>query len=196
MSPECQGGINGNVQQYAAAPNDVWALGVILINLATGRNPWNKAHISDPLFHRYLTDNFFLCDAIHATPEFQHIIHRTLEVDPTKRCSLQELRHLVQSCPRFAMQTQAARTSPTVAQQQPAATMCHDADSMSLSSAESGFSDATPANSLFGYHPFTASDRRKDIKASIVETAHPSGAFIQRQFLSPESYVYTAATGN
>ncbi|KAJ1954592.1 Serine/threonine protein kinase [Linderina pennispora] len=237
MSPECQGGINGNVQQYAAAPNDVWALGVILINLATGRNPWNKAHVSDPLFHRYLTDKYFLCNAIHATPEFQHIIHRTLEVDPTKRCSLQELRQLVQNCHRFVnksslatrhvphapaansvkqqqarpravpqpaayqqqqpMQMQAARISPAVAQQpSPAAAMCHGADSMSLSSAESGFSDSTPANSLFGYHPFTTSDRHKGMKASVVEATHPSGVFGQKQFLNPGSYVYTAATGN
>ncbi|KAJ1646447.1 Serine/threonine protein kinase [Coemansia erecta] len=101
MSPECQGGINNSLDRYAAAPNDVWALGVILINLATGRNPWNRAHVSDPLFRRYLTDKSFLCRAIRATHQFEHIIHRVLDINPNTRCSLQELRQLVQGCPRF-----------------------------------------------------------------------------------------------
>ncbi|KAJ1899181.1 Serine/threonine protein kinase [Kickxella alabastrina] len=101
MSPECQGGINNNLDCYAAAPNDVWALGIILINLTTGRNPWNRAHSSDALFRRYLTEKSFLCQAIRATPHFEHIIHRVLDINPITRCTLQELRQLVQSCPRF-----------------------------------------------------------------------------------------------
>ncbi|KAJ1737604.1 Serine/threonine protein kinase [Coemansia sp. Benny D160-2] len=101
MSPECQGGIHVKVDRYAAAPNDVWALGIILINLTTGRNPWNRAHITDQLFRRYLTDKTFLCKAIRATPEFTHIIHRALDVNPLTRCTLDELRCLVQACPRF-----------------------------------------------------------------------------------------------
>ncbi|KAJ2004595.1 Serine/threonine protein kinase [Coemansia thaxteri] len=111
MSPECQGGIQGEVRQYAAAPNDTWALGVILINLATGRNPWNRAHISDPLFRRYFTDKAFLCRAIHATPEFERIIHRVLDINPNTRCSLSELRVLVENCSQFARSAQEAPLS-------------------------------------------------------------------------------------
>ncbi|KAJ1668310.1 Serine/threonine protein kinase [Coemansia sp. RSA 1646] len=101
MSPECQGGIHVKVDRYAAAPNDVWALGIILINLTTGRNPWNRAHITDPLFRRYLTDKSFLCKAIRATPEFTRIIYRALDVNPITRCTMEELRRLAQACPRF-----------------------------------------------------------------------------------------------
>ncbi|KAJ2356118.1 Serine/threonine protein kinase [Coemansia sp. RSA 2618] len=101
MSPECQGGISAPVDQYAAAPNDVWALGVILINLATGRNPWNRAHISDSLFYRFITDKMFLCQAIRATPAFEHIIRRVLDINPDTRCSLDELYMLVKNCSRF-----------------------------------------------------------------------------------------------
>ncbi|KAJ2359654.1 Serine/threonine protein kinase, partial [Coemansia sp. RSA 2607] len=110
MSPECQGGINGNLDRYAAAPNDVWALGVILINLATGRNPWNRAHTSDPLFRRYLTDKTFLCRAIRATPQFEQIVHRVLDTNPNTRCTLQELRQLVLSCPQFVEPASSSRT--------------------------------------------------------------------------------------
>ncbi|PIA19540.1 kinase-like protein [Coemansia reversa NRRL 1564] len=101
MSPECQGGISSPVSGYLAAPNDIWALGVILINLTTGRNPWNRAHITDPLFHRFIYDKSFLCHAIRATPSFKHIIHRVFDLNPNTRCSLEELRLLVKGCPRF-----------------------------------------------------------------------------------------------
>ncbi|KAJ2496805.1 Serine/threonine protein kinase [Coemansia sp. RSA 2052] len=111
MSPECQGGINGDVVQYAAAPNDVWALGVIIINLASGRNPWTRAHITDPLFQRYLVDKSILCRAINASPEFEHIIHRTLDVNPATRCTLTELRRLIEACPHFVNYEDAPRRS-------------------------------------------------------------------------------------
>ncbi|OMH81082.1 Negative regulator of sexual conjugation and meiosis [Zancudomyces culisetae] len=101
MSPECQGGINGDLKYYATGPNDVWALGVILINLATGRNPWNRAHISDPLFYRYLKNTSFLCQAINATPAFAKIICSALNVDPSLRCTLDELKDMVENCHVF-----------------------------------------------------------------------------------------------
>ncbi|KAJ1752352.1 Serine/threonine protein kinase [Coemansia sp. RSA 1821] len=112
MSPECQGGIYTRVDQYAAAPNDVWALGIILINLATGRNPWNRAHLSDPLFNRFLRDKAFLCRAIGATPAFEHIIRRTLDVNASTRCSLDELYGLVKNCTQFVAPVQQLPSPP------------------------------------------------------------------------------------
>ncbi|KAJ2744524.1 Serine/threonine protein kinase [Coemansia sp. BCRC 34301] len=109
MSPECQGGINGDVVQYAAAPNDVWALGIIMINLASGRNPWTRAHITDPLFQRYLVDKTILCRAISASPEFEHVICRTLDVNPATRCTLTELRQLIEACSHFVSNKDAPR---------------------------------------------------------------------------------------
>ncbi|KAJ2703501.1 Serine/threonine protein kinase [Coemansia sp. IMI 209128] len=101
MSPECQGGINGDLSQYEAAPSDVWSLGIILINLVCGCNPWNRAHMSDHLFRRYLVDKTVLFRAINASPELQHIIIRTLDVNPATRCTLAELRVLVANCSSF-----------------------------------------------------------------------------------------------
>ncbi|KAJ1729783.1 Serine/threonine protein kinase [Coemansia biformis] len=118
MSPECQGGICTPVDRYASAPNDVWALGVILVNLTTGRNPWNRAHINDPLFRRFLSDKSFLCQAIRATPEFAHVIHRVLDPNPDTRCTLDELQQLVKRCPRFVepqAEPHAAQTHPSTA---------------------------------------------------------------------------------
>ncbi|PVU89359.1 hypothetical protein BB559_005133 [Furculomyces boomerangus] len=102
MSPECQGGIGQNkCTHYETAPNDVWALGVILINLATGRNPWNKAHVTDPLFQKFLIDKTFLFNAINASTKFRHIISRALDINPKTRCSITELYSLIQNCNHF-----------------------------------------------------------------------------------------------
>ncbi|KAJ1785742.1 Serine/threonine protein kinase [Coemansia sp. RSA 2399] len=126
MSPECQGGIHTKVDRYAAAPNDVWALGIILINLTTGRNPWNRAHITDPLFRRYLTDKSFLCKAIRATPEFTHIIYRTLDVNPLTRCTMDELQSLAQACPRFIEPVRTSYQPEHPFQKQPVQPTCAD----------------------------------------------------------------------
>jgi serine/threonine protein kinase len=103
MSPECQGGLDAKGTYYASAPNDVWALGVILINLSSGRNPWNQANLSDPLFRNYLTNPEFLYNAINASCEFREIISRVFCIDPLNRCSIPELRFYVKSCPRFVL---------------------------------------------------------------------------------------------
>ncbi|KAJ2821714.1 Serine/threonine protein kinase [Coemansia furcata] len=110
MSPEGQGGVKGDIVQYAAAPSDVWALGVIIINLVSGRNPWTRAHISDPLFQRYLLDKTVLFRAINASPEFQHIILRTFDINPATRCTLTELRQLIATCSRFTGPTDIQRS--------------------------------------------------------------------------------------
>ncbi|KAJ2051680.1 Serine/threonine protein kinase [Coemansia sp. S16] len=111
MSPECQGGVNGDVYQYAAAPNDVWALGIIIINLVSGRNPWNRAHITDPLFRRFLVDKSLLFRAISASPAFERILCRTLDVNPATRCTLGELQKLIAACSRFVSPADAPRRS-------------------------------------------------------------------------------------
>jgi serine/threonine protein kinase len=40
---------------YSAAANDVWALGIVLINMLTGRNPWSKPTLTDKRFKRYFS---------------------------------------------------------------------------------------------------------------------------------------------
>ena len=34
--------------------NDIWSLGIVLLNLTTGRNPWKAATLSDSTFRAYL----------------------------------------------------------------------------------------------------------------------------------------------
>ena len=126
---------------YLPALNDVWALGVILINLIFGRNPWLEATHKDPLFVAYLkslgrgsipvsepsfssspplstssSSSLSLTEAMinssppsvlvsqfNMTPVLDFVLKRAFEVDPHKRCSIDELKCLVQQVPFFAI---------------------------------------------------------------------------------------------
>ncbi|RKP36766.1 kinase-like domain-containing protein, partial [Dimargaris cristalligena] len=101
MSPECQGGLDGRCMAYDTVANDVWSLGVILVNLASGRNPWNQAIMSDPIFRAFVNNPDFLSTALPITDEFNHIIKRVFTLDPYERCRLPELRNLVRKCRHF-----------------------------------------------------------------------------------------------
>ncbi|KAJ1651591.1 Serine/threonine protein kinase [Dispira simplex] len=113
MSPECQGGLDGLCASYDTAANDVWSLGVILVNLASGRNPWNQAIMSDPIFRAFVNNPDFLSSALPITPQFNRIIKLVFCLDPTERCTLDELRRLVKGC-RYFMRPPGS-TAPTTA---------------------------------------------------------------------------------
>lgn len=95
--------LQSNPKPYASAPNDVWSLGVILVNLCCGRNPWKKASPEDSTFLAYLKDREFLRTILPLSPELNAILKRIFECDPQKRISIAELRRLVLECPRFTI---------------------------------------------------------------------------------------------
>lgn len=88
---------------YASAPNDVWSLGVILVNLTCGRNPWKRASTEDSTFRAYLKDPQFLRTILPLSPELNYILRRIFECDPRKRITIPELRRLIVDCPRFTV---------------------------------------------------------------------------------------------
>jgi serine/threonine protein kinase len=93
---------------YASAPNDVWSLGVILVNLTCGRNPWKRASTEDATFRAYLKDADFLRTILPVSSELNVILRRIFECDPVKRITIPELRQLILECARF---TTAPQTS-------------------------------------------------------------------------------------
>ncbi|KAL4969755.1 serine/threonine-protein kinase [Aspergillus stella-maris] len=101
MSPECQQPNPRPMSYYQSAPNDVWSLGVILVNLTCGRNPWKRASLEDSTFRAYLKDPFFLKSILPLSDEMVCILGRIFEVDPSKRITIPELRQLILDCPRF-----------------------------------------------------------------------------------------------
>jgi serine/threonine protein kinase len=101
MSPECQQSNARPMSCYMSAANDVWSLGVILVNLTCGRNPWKRASPEDSTFHAYTKDPFFLKTILPLSSEMVCILSRVFERDPSKRISIPELRQLILECPRF-----------------------------------------------------------------------------------------------
>ncbi|KAG0323825.1 hypothetical protein BGZ99_002442 [Dissophora globulifera] len=98
LSPECQGGYVETAKSYDSALNDVWSLGVILINLVFGRNPWKQACTRDETFSAYVVNNDFLRTILPMSSEFNEIIKAVFCLNPRKRITLPELARRVQAC--------------------------------------------------------------------------------------------------
>lgn len=101
MGPECQGGITHRLSQYNTAANDVWSLGVILINFICGRNPWKQATPNDETFREYLRDPDFLEKILPISDEVHAVLKRIFTLRPEARPSVSELRRWVQALPRL-----------------------------------------------------------------------------------------------
>ncbi|TFK38006.1 kinase-like domain-containing protein [Crucibulum laeve] len=102
MSPECQGGEFAPKGTYSPMSNDIWSLGIILLNLATGRNPWKSATLDDPTFQAYLRDPVgFLPTVLPISPEVNDILVRMLDVDFRERMTLREVRHAIEDVESF-----------------------------------------------------------------------------------------------
>lgn len=102
MSPECYKAYGASC--YQSAPNDVWSLGVILVNLTCGRNPWKRAELCDDTYSAYLHDPCFLQSILPLSIELDAILHRVFEPNPNKRITLTKLRKAIIHCPCFTIQ--------------------------------------------------------------------------------------------
>lgn len=98
---ECQGGYVERVTSFDSAANDVWSLGVILINLVFGRNPWKQACPRDETFSAFVLNNDFLQTILPMSDELNDIIKSVFCLNPRKRLSLPEFARRVQECTSF-----------------------------------------------------------------------------------------------
>ncbi|KAJ3297581.1 hypothetical protein HDU76_006543, partial [Blyttiomyces sp. JEL0837] len=110
MAPECQGlkladllpphmqhiaTAATNRDGYASKPNDVWSLGIILINLLFSRNPWHSP--SDPFCSKtYLQEQQpVLVREFGLSNEMDAILRRCFDPNPRTRCTVMEFREMV-----------------------------------------------------------------------------------------------------
>ncbi|KAK7470236.1 Serine/threonine protein kinase [Stygiomarasmius scandens] len=100
MPPECVSLALQNPQGYSPAQQDIWAIGMMLALLCSGKKlPWGIAcPVSDPDFLAYSMDSSMLRGELgYASDELVDFLRfRVLTVDPSQRASLQEIRDFVE----------------------------------------------------------------------------------------------------
>lgn len=94
MSPETIGEEH-HLACYSTRDGDVWALGVILVNLTTGRNPWKKAISEDSCYSSFLQNDDFLRTVLPISVGLNKILKGVFNFNPTFRTSLPQLRQAV-----------------------------------------------------------------------------------------------------
>ncbi|KAJ3065585.1 hypothetical protein HDU98_011067 [Podochytrium sp. JEL0797] len=87
---------------YSPIASDVWALGILLVNLLFSKNPWFEATMEDPIFSIYVTTRpDILRHHFKISEEFDAILHRVFNLDPAKRLALPDFKRLVNALPTF-----------------------------------------------------------------------------------------------
>lgn len=112
LNLECQGITPVNINHTKKAPyydtyaNDVWSLGIILVNLVSGRNPWKQANMKDSAFTAYVKHphRFFRTILPGISKSLERILVRIFCLDPSKRITLPELKTMILGCRSFTFQ--------------------------------------------------------------------------------------------
>ncbi|KAH6880059.1 kinase-like domain-containing protein [Thelonectria olida] len=112
MSPECLDP-SARKPYYMCAPNDVWSLGVILVNLTCGRNPWKQASFQDSTYRAYTGSKDFLKTILPLSDELNDILGRIFNSNPEHRITLPELRSRIKACSRFTVPPMSVIAPPT-----------------------------------------------------------------------------------
>ncbi|KAF9449297.1 hypothetical protein P691DRAFT_728189 [Macrolepiota fuliginosa MF-IS2] len=82
--------------------NDIWALGIVLLYLVTGRSPWKSTTADDPSFQTYLrSPTTYLPTILPISSEVNKILVGMLEVDHRRRTPVHEIRQAVQDVTTF-----------------------------------------------------------------------------------------------
>ncbi|TFK91177.1 kinase-like protein [Polyporus arcularius HHB13444] len=112
MAPECHGKLYG-YQPYDTRAADIWALGVILVNMIAGRNPWEKASMKDELFAQFINDPDYLYENFPLSRGACDILLETFTLNPVHRISLRKLREAVLNLETFFRSEDESETSNT-----------------------------------------------------------------------------------
>ncbi|WWC91301.1 uncharacterized protein L201_006244 [Kwoniella dendrophila CBS 6074] len=103
LSPECQGGLFERLDSYSTETNDIWSLGVILVNLTCGRNPWRQACPQDETFRAYVHNLDFLRTILPISKQTNKILKGLFALEPKDRTPLRILREQILRVDSFSM---------------------------------------------------------------------------------------------
>ncbi|KAG8732261.1 hypothetical protein FRC12_019364 [Ceratobasidium sp. 428] len=114
MSPECIG--YASVDSYSTSHNDIWALGVILVNLVTCRNPWKRADLQDRGFGQFCLNSIgYMRTTLPISTEAISLLSRILKPAPTLRMSIPQMRKAILRVPTFLLTPSEAARAPEAA---------------------------------------------------------------------------------
>ena len=114
---ECLGEWFPGNTHYPTRTGDVWSLGIILVNLVCGRNPWRIASPHDESFNAFLNDPDFLRRILPISRQCLDILTQIFTVDPAERITITQLRQLILEIDSFSMDEEELRATHLAAQQ-------------------------------------------------------------------------------
>ncbi|KAI0762630.1 hypothetical protein C8Q74DRAFT_1291349 [Fomes fomentarius] len=94
MSPEGLGRLT-RFKPFCTRYGDVWSLGIILVNMMSGRHPWALAAPEDECFAQYMRDPDYLKKTLPISDGANTILQRIFTLDPGQRISLTDLRRAI-----------------------------------------------------------------------------------------------------
>ncbi|KAK7683123.1 hypothetical protein QCA50_013796 [Cerrena zonata] len=114
MSPEC---LNKNhmASSYSSRRSDIWALGVIIVNMVTGRCPWDQAAFDDPCFASYMRNRSFLRKQLPISKATNGLLRAIFTPNPSMSINLRTLKQRIQDVGTFFMtEREVRRATPAV----------------------------------------------------------------------------------
>ncbi|KAH9931678.1 kinase-like domain-containing protein [Epithele typhae] len=84
--------------------NDIWALGIILLELVCGCTMWEEATTAHATFRQFIRNPMSLRRTFPLSPACVSLLARVLAVDPAERLSLAEFRTALCEVPSFWIQ--------------------------------------------------------------------------------------------
>jgi len=92
---ECQRNQASKACGYSTRMNDIWSLGIILVNLVCGRNPWRQASSEDETFQAYTKNPGLLETILPISQGTAYILRCIFELDPRSRPDVHTLKEMV-----------------------------------------------------------------------------------------------------
>ncbi|ORY94044.1 kinase-like domain-containing protein [Syncephalastrum racemosum] len=91
---------------YDAAASDVWSLGILLLALLVGRNPWQEATSFDNAYRAFHDDPGVLKHTLFPSLSSHcfHFLTRVLSPDPAQRPSITEMKHQFAALDRLLLE--------------------------------------------------------------------------------------------
>lgn len=187
---------------YRSAPNDVWSLGVILVNLTCGRNPWKQASVEDSTYRAYLRNRSFLKTILPLSDEINELLSMIFEPNPELRITVSELKRRISQCRHFAAPPQMLPTPPqsraTSASKAEDSTIFSISDEGSILSDEaslagscSTLSDDVDSDSDSGYESMDQDPDAFEFVPKVARPAPPTAPAPAQQYVLP-SHEYQA----